>query len=87
MNLRSRGGFGSTNRIMLTSAPRHGVGGQVIGALGQAEADLAAKLTEALIAADAIGLTGIGIRLDQALVELTGLGMPIGGVGDDAPGH
>ena len=36
---------------------------------------LAELLRTALGAADALGLTGVGLRLDQALVELTGDGI------------
>jgi hypothetical protein len=85
MNSLSRTGFGPTR--MIAPASRRTTGVPAIPTLGRAETELAAKLTEALIAADAIGLTGIGLRLDQALVELTGIGLPIRGVGDDQPAH
>jgi hypothetical protein len=81
MNSLSRAGFGSA--AVTTLAPQR----RRPASLDRAEADLAARLIEALIAADALGLTEVGIRLDQALVELTGIGFPIDGVELDAPGH
>lgn len=38
------------------------------------EADLAALIRAALVIADDMGLSGVGLRLDQALIELTGEG-------------
>lgn len=87
MNVLLRAGFGPADTAARTAAARRGADGRGSGSLGQAEMELAAKLTEALVAADAIGLTGIGLRLDQALVELTGVGLPIRGLGDDLLGH
>lgn len=39
-----------------------------------AEGDLVALIRAALTIADDIGLTAVGLRLDQALIELTGEG-------------
>lgn len=41
------------------------------------EADLADLLRAALAIADDLGLWGIGARLDQALVDLTGAGVDL----------
>lgn len=79
MNVLSHTGFGPN--------PRRRASDRVAIGLGHAKADLATKLAEALIAADAIGLTGVGIKLDEALVELTGLGLPVPGFAGDLPSH
>nr|WP_299912560.1 hypothetical protein [Sphingomonas bacterium] len=39
------------------------------------EANLVALLKAALALADELGLTAVGLRLDQALIELTGQGL------------
>lgn len=83
MNSLSRAGFGPAALTVRAPAPHR----RRPAPLDRAEADLAARLTEALVAADALGLTEVGIRLDQALVELTGIGFPIDGIEQDAPGH
>lgn len=44
------------------------------GAAGQAEADLAELIRAALAMADEMGLIAVGLRLDQALIDLTGEG-------------
>ena len=54
-----------------------------------AEADLIALIKAALAIADEIGLTSVGLRLDQALIELTGEGsapnLDDGSLDDPAP--
>ena len=60
--------------MQMSDSTAPGTDAETGSAAGAPEANLIALMKAALALADDLGLTAVGLRLDQALIELTGQG-------------